>query len=305
MNTQPDWAAAVARERRHLFGVAYRMLGSASEAEDVLQEAWLRASVAEPRAIESERAFLTTIVVRLCLDAAKSARARREQYVGPWLPEPLLEDVAPSAAQADEALALRESVSMALLIALEALSPLERAAYLLREVFDYEFADIAAALSRSEAACRQLHHRARAHLTGDHRRFEPQDEEAQRIVTTFLGAIQRGEVGTVAAMLAADATATSDGGGRARAALNVIHGRDHVSRFVIGLAKKAAPDLIYELRRVNAAWALVVRRPERAGVPGGVFNVVLFVCRDGAIEAIYSVLNPEKLATFERAGGLG
>ncbi|MFO0551429.1 MAG: RNA polymerase sigma factor SigJ [Polyangiaceae bacterium] len=302
MSAQIDWAAAVARERRHLFGVAYRMLGSASEAEDVLQEAWLRASASEPRAIESERAFLTTIVVRLCLDAAKSARARREQYVGPWLPEPLFEE--PSAAQADETLALRESVSMALLVALEALSPLERAAYLLREVFDYEFADIAAALSRNEAACRQLHHRARAHLTGDQRRFEPQDEDAQRLVAAFLGAIQSGEVGAVAALLAADAISISDGGGKARAALNVVHGRDHVSRLVLGLSRKAAPDLVYELRRVNASWALVISKPARGDAPASIINVTLFVCRGGTIDTIYSVLNPEKLATVEHSAGL-
>src|SRR5262245_42683154 len=178
-----DWSSIFERERSALVGVAYRMLGRVSEAEDVVQEAWLRVRATRTsrggEEVKNARAYLTTVVVRLCLDVLKSARARREAYVGPWLPEPVLGAAGldagerGAAAPADERIGLRESSSMALLIVLETLSPLERAVFLLREVFDYEFTEISVALGRSEAACRQLFHRARTHVLERRPRFEP------------------------------------------------------------------------------------------------------------------------------------
>lgn len=267
-------------QRPLLFSIAYRMLGSAAEAEDVLQEAWLRWQEAAPEALDSDKAWLSTVVTRLCLDQLKSARARREAYVGPWLPEPV---------QLDEPVD-PESISLAFLVLLERLTPVERAVYLLREVFDYRFAEIAAIVGQSEVNCRQLHHRARAHVQAARPRFAPSRADHERLLTSFAQAVALGDLEGIKQLLAADATLYTDGGGKVQAARKPIHGADAVGRFCLGVAKKAAAGQIYELREVNGLPSLV-------GIVDGKVNVVLHIETDGTrIYAVYTVVNPEKLA---------
>lgn len=303
--------------RRHLSGLAYRMLGSISEAEDVVQDAFLRwaAEVTPARQgggfvdrggapIASPRAYLSRVVTRLCLDRLKSARARREQYVGTWLPEPLVsageDDVAPALAAAPartaspgrdqaSALALAEDLSMALMVTLETLSPLERAAFLLHDVFDMEFGEIAGVLDRSEAAVRQLAARARAHVKDGKPRYAP-TPEASRIAVAFHGAMLRGELATLTQLLAEDAVLYSDGGGKRRAALNPIYGRAKILRFFLGIAKKwGAPDPAqFQAVRINGMPGFLLHGPE------GVETMALEIC-DERVARIYAVRNPDKL----------
>lgn len=307
--------------RRHLTGLAYRMLGSVSEAEDVVQDAFLRwaAEVAPSGApgsaasgapggaafvdrggavIESPRAYLSRVVTRLCLDRLKSARARREQYVGTWLPDPLVssgqaEELRPAggAAGGDQAaaLALAEDLSVALLVTLETLSPLERAAFLLHDVFDMEFAEIAGVLERSEAAVRQLAARARAHVKDGKPRYTP-SPEAGRIAEAFHGAMRRGELATLTQLLAEDAVLYSDGGGKRRAALNPIFGRLKILRFFLGIARKwGVPDPSqFQAVLINGMPGFLMRGPE--GLETMAFEIV-----DGRVTTIYAVRNPDKL----------
>lgn len=270
--------------RARLFGLAYRMLGSAAEAEDVLQEAHVRWESAERSEIESPGAWLTTVVTRLCLDQLKSARARRETYVGPWLPEPV-----PTADAPLEPLDL-ESISFAFLLLLENLSPLERAVFVLKEVFDYSYAEIAGMLGREESACRQLGHRAKEHLRARRPRFAPSREQHEKLLGAFLGAVGQGDLAGLQRLLADDVVARSDGGGRVRAALNPLFGVDHVSRFFMGLARKGLPGFTFGIEEING-WPAVVTYHE-----GAVFNAMLIETDDEKIHAIHVVANPDKLA---------
>ena len=272
---------AFAAHRERLFALAYRMLGSAAEAEDVLQDAWLRWQGAQ--SIESPGAWLTTVTTRLCLDHLKSARVRREQYVGPWLPEPIATPVGDGVDP--------ETISIAFLLVLERLSPSERAVYLLHKVFDLDYPEIAATLGKSEAAVRQLFHRAGAHLAHGRPRYAPTQEEHLRLLTSFLVAVQSGEFASVQALLAEDARAVTDGGGHARAALNVVAGRERVAKLFLGLVKKgdAGADARPELREVNGWPALMLWQGER-------LHSVVTIETDGqTIYAVHVVVNPEKL----------
>jgi RNA polymerase sigma-70 factor (ECF subfamily) len=286
-----DRAALFASERAYLFSVAYRMLGSVAEAEDVLQEAFLRFAAADDGEVRSARAYLSTVVTRLCLDHLKSARVRREAYVGPWLPEPLLtsaEETPPPIPE--DRVGLAESASMAVMLLLESLSPLERAVFLLREVFEYEFADIADTLDTSEAACRQLLSRARQHVVERRPRYRPTRAQQMRVAQSFLDAAQRGDVAGLARVLVEDVTSTSDGGGKVSAARKVVRGRDAVSRLMAGAALKAGPGAVFEVSWLNEAPALIVRA-------GGVVAAALIIDTDGErVRALYWVNNPEKLA---------
>lgn len=266
--------------RSSMLAIAYRMLGSAAEAEDVVQEAWLRWQAAEREAVRSERAFLSTVVTRLCLDRLKSARANREQYVGPWLPEPIRTD-----SQVDP-----ESISLAFLVLLESLSPVERAVYLLHEVFGYSHAEVAEMVGKEEAACRQILHRAREHIHARRPRFAPSKQAHERLVTGFISACVSGDLDGLQRLLAEDVTSWSDGGGRVRgAALNAVRGANAVARLFLGLMKKAPPGVTPELAEVNGWPALVLR------LDGAVFDVMSFETDGERIHAIRSVLNPEKL----------
>ena len=274
-------------ERGHLFGVAYRMLGSASEAEDILQEAFVRFTE-QGAVVESARAFLTTIVVRLCLDHLKSARARRETYVGPWLPEPLLSNQEPAPGP-DARTELAESLSLAFLVLLERLSPLERAAFLLREVFDQPFAEVAAVLGTTEVATRQLVARARAHVDENRPRYRASEEQKHELLRAFLAACASADPTALGRVLAADVVARSDGGGKVHAAIKPVFGRDRVIRFLLGVLKKSPPTGLPELVRVNGEPGVVVRDAD--GAP----SVVTLSIVDGAISDVWIVVNPDKL----------
>lgn len=285
------------RHRRLLFSVAYQMLGSVADAEDAVQDAWLRWSAADRDDVAEPRAYLVRVVTRLALDRMDSARARRESYVGPWLPEPLLTGrdavaAAPAPADPTAAAELGEQVSMALLVVLETLSPAERAVFVLREVFGLTVAETAAALGRTEPAVRQMAHRAREHVQARRPRFDT-DPGAQRAVTErFLAACAGGDVEALLAALAPDAVLVSDGGGKAKAALRPITGADKVARFTIGVAAQgfALPGLRVEITEVNGAAAVV------AWADGEPLMSMSLVLTDGLVSQVLLVRNPDKLA---------
>lgn len=269
--------------RKYLIGVAYRMLGSVAEAQDAVQDAFLRWQAADRSQVTEPRAYLARTVARLCLDRLKSARAQRELYVGTWLPEPVVEDMAPAVHVADD-------ISVALLMTLERLSPLERAAFLLHDVFDMDYAAIAGTLERTEAACRQLATRAREHVRDERPRFEPGANAEARLVGAFAMAMVSGDVTGLAAILAEDAVFYSDGGGKRTAALNPIFGRDKIQRFFAGLLNKRKLPTAETARpvRINGLPGFVLTEPE------GLETIALEI--DGErIVAIYAIRNPDKL----------
>lgn len=282
------------RHRGHLTGLGYRMLGSLAEAEDLVQEAYLRWHAVDRSAVEDARAYLSRVMTRLCLDHLKSARVRREKYVGPWLPEPVLDD---ESLAADAASELADDLSVALLLTLERLSPLERAAFLLHDIFDMEFARVAEVLERSEAACRQLAARARAHVQDSGPRFAVSREDGTRLAQAFLTATRTGDARGLAELLAEDAVLHSDGGGRRPAALRPIEGREKIIRFFVGLAGKA--DLVgafaYTPSRINGLPGYIIAEPD-----GSVTTVALEL-RDGRVSSIYIVRNPDKLKHLSRS----
>ncbi|HEY5793568.1 MAG TPA: sigma-70 family RNA polymerase sigma factor [Bosea sp. (in: a-proteobacteria)] len=273
--------------RRHLTRLAYRMLGSISDAEDAVQDAWLRWREADPTAVDNPRAYLTRVVTRLCLDLMKSARRRRELYVGAWLPEPLVEALGASNPADDEL-----DAPIALMLALERLSPLERAAFLLHDIFDMEFAEIARMLDRSETACRQLASRARQHVKIDMpSRNRVSSEEGARYARAFFEAAHRTDASALQALLARDVVLHSDGGGKVPAAINPISGADKVARFFAGIAGKFLRDAQthYRPARINGL-------PGYVSLEGGeTLQATALDIRDGLIHAIYAVRNPDKL----------
>jgi RNA polymerase sigma-70 factor (ECF subfamily) len=274
-------------QRRALVGLAYRLLGSRAEAEDVVQDAYQRWHAIDHAAIEELRRYLSTIVTRLCLDRMKSAQAQREVYVGQWLPEPVVDE----AFDAHSAAGLAHDLSVALMTTLDRLSPLERAAFLLHDVFDFGFAEIAAILDRSEAACRQLAAPAREHIQSGQPRFPASREEGHRLAAAFHKPAESGDVQTLTQLLAADAVLYSDGSGKRPAALNPIYGADKILRFLAGLARKNLSLLEVQARpaTVNGLAGFVMREPD------GSMNTMAFEHRDGRIVAIYVVRNPDKL----------
>lgn len=277
----------LAPDRNRLLGLAYRMLGSRVEAEDVLQDAWLRFSAA--RDVCDRSALLTTIVSRLCLDRLRSAQARREAYVGPWLPEPISDA---DSLLPDAATELADDISFALLLALERLSPLERAAFLLHDVFDMRFAEVAETLERSEVACRQLASRARKAVRAERPVPRADAHSHQRLLSAFAVATASGDTAALTALLREDAVLLADGGGKVISALNPIRGADRVARFMIGVMRKRdtqAMDLRIEQRSINGAHGIVAWN-------GTQIVQILTILPDGdRIEAVYIVRNPDKL----------
>ncbi|GAB3311276.1 RNA polymerase sigma-70 factor [Geodermatophilus aquaeductus] len=291
-----DVLAAFDAHRRLLFTVAYRMLGSVADAEDVVQDAWLRWSTADRDDVVDPRAFLVRVTTRLALDRLDSARARRETYVGPWLPEPLLTGGAGD--PADDAV-LGDEVSLALLVVLETLSPAERAVFVLREVFGMPAGEVAAVLGRSEAAVRQLAHRAREHVAARRPRFDADPRAHREVTERFLAATMGGDVDALLAALAPGAVLVTDGGGRAKAALRPITGADKVARFLAAVAADGAslPGLRIGMAEVNglpgvAAWT-----------DAGPFVAVSLVVADGLVQQVFVVLNPDKLAGLRAGAG--
>ncbi|MDB4989776.1 MAG: polymerase sigma-70 factor [Myxococcaceae bacterium] len=271
--------------RRHLWAVAYRMLGAAADADDIVQEAYLRARATPPECVESPRAYLTTIVTRLCLDHWKSARVQRETYVGPWLPEPVF-----TPAACDETID-PASISLAFLVLLESLSPVERAAYLLREVFDYSHAEVARIVGRDEVSCRQLVHRARERVVAQRPRFAPTHEAHARLLFEFARACAQGDLAGLERLLAEDVRATSDGGGKVHAAQRPIVGANRVARLYLGIFKLAASSQpSVEIAQVNGLPALVVR------VLGTVKSIVDLETDGERILSVRAIVNPDKLA---------
>jgi RNA polymerase sigma-70 factor, ECF subfamily len=275
-----------------LFSIAYRMTGSASEAEDIVQDSYLRYHAADPGEIRSLKSYLSTIATRLALDHLKSARVQREQYIGPWLPEPIL--TGDSALAAIHDVEQRESITTAFLVLLETLSPHERAVFLLHEVFEYEHAEIAEMLGLSAANCRQLFHRAQTHLAERRRRFEPSRDVQQRLLARFLQACRQGDIAALTETLAEDVVSWSDGGGKVSAARQPVLGRDHVVRFVIGLLRKAPADVRVDVAEVNGIAAILLFTGAR------LWFVCSFEIVNGRIQTLHAVLNPDKLAFIRR-----
>jgi len=280
------------RHRAYLRGLAYRMTGSLADAEDVVQEAYLRWQNADTSSVQEPRAFLATLVTRLCLDHLKSARVRRETYVGPWLPEPVL-DVGDLTAEAVTELA--QDLSVALLLALERLLPVERAAFLLHDVFDYDHPEIAEMLGKSPAACRKLAERARVHVRESRVRTQPSEEECSRVLQAFLTAVTRGDASALGEMLVADAVLYSDGGGRVTAALKPILGRDKIIRFLLGVAAKAPAGISVKIAKVNGMPGLLLLEA------GNLIQTIAFEVQAHGVTAIYSVRNPDKLELSARS----
>ncbi|MBV1939202.1 RNA polymerase sigma-70 factor [Streptomyces sp. BV286] len=270
-----------------LFSVAYRILGSVTEAEDAVQETWLRfdGSATRPTSV---KAYLSTTVTRISIDVLRSARVRREQYVGPWFPEPLLTDPYQDPARAAE---LADSVSMAALLLLERLSPLERSVFVLREVFGFGFDEVAAAVGRSEAACRQLLVRARRHMQAGRPRFEADREERKELATRFFDALREGDVVGLRELLAADVSMAGDGGGKAPQLARAVVGAENVARLLASVfPRMAQADVTFEPREINGQPGAVFRDRDDK-----VLHILALDVLDGQIRTIRSVINPDKL----------
>ena len=283
-------------DRPLLFSIAYRMLGSASDAEDVLQDAWLRYSRADAHAIRSPKAFATTIVTRLCLDRLKSARATREEYVGPWLPEPVLtSDVESPATVVQRA----ESLTLAFLVLLEKLSPEERAVFLLKDIFEYDHAEVADMLGLTAENSRQLLHRAKSRLAGGRPRLTGTPGSRRAIAERFARAFASGDASELSALLAADVGVWSDGGGKVSAARRPVLGHDRVLQFLVGLHRTAGAtrnlrEVSLRVEEVNFEAALVVRVGQKLE------SIFVLSIDAEAVTGIRVVRNPDKLAHIER-----
>jgi len=271
-----------------LFSIAYRMLGSVADAEDMLQETFIRWQQPGDDNIRSPRAFLVTIISRLCVNQLQSARALREQYVGEWLPEPIMTDP-----ERDPLglIKIDESLSMAFLILLERLTPIERAVFLLREVFEYEYAEIASILGQSEPNCRQVLRRARQHVGAMRPRFKTSERKKKDLLERFLTATSSGDMKELVALLASDVVLQSDGGGKGIAVPNLIRGVDKVARGALGGLQKLLPkDLVFRLAHVNGEPGMV------GYLNGKPFSVLTIDADESQIRSIYIVTNPEKLS---------
>jgi RNA polymerase sigma-70 factor (TIGR02957 family) len=270
--------------RRMMFSIAYQMTGSVGDAEDIVQEAFLRASGQQP---QNPRAFLATVTTRLAIDYLRSARVRREAYVGTWLPEPILNDEAGPAEQAE----LSDSLSMAFLVLLESLTPAERAVFLLREVFGYGYEEIAEATGKSQANCRQIFARAKRQVEERKPRFEASRAEADELVRRFRDATL-GDFDALHGLLAPDVVFFGDSGGRGEAAMEPLHGRDVVLAFLVEIAQRSIlRGMTVDLTRVNGQPGLLVKDGA-----GDIVGVMAFEAFDGQLQAIHSVVNPDKLA---------
>jgi RNA polymerase sigma-70 factor (ECF subfamily) len=273
-----------------MFSIAYRMTGSVAEAEDLVQEAFFRLERARQSGVlvDSTKAYLAATTTRLAIDHLRSARVRRESYVGTWLPEPVVTDLHESPEQMAE---LSDSLSMAFLVLLESLSPVERAVFLLREVFDYSYEDIAQIIDKSEDNCRQIFRRARQHLDEHHTRFEASTERSETLLRSFLAAARAGDMDQLVDLLAADAVFYGDGGGKANAVRQPLYGADRVAAFLVALFKQVSRlGVTVELVLVNGGPGIITRDAE-----GKVISVLSLEVIDGVIQTLRGVVNPDKL----------
>lgn len=291
----PEVANEFEAYRALLFSIAYRMTGSAADAEDLVQDAYVRYASADRDVVRDVKAFLVTILTRLALDKLKSAQKQREEYIGPWLPEPVFTgiDGDPYARATRD-----EQIEMALLRTLERLSPQERAVLLLYEVLDHDHNEIAELLDISAGSSRQLLHRAKERIAAEKRRFTPPPDEQRRLIESFLSAVAAGNVDELREVLASDVIALGDGGGKAFAAKVPIVGFDMVTRFFFGLATKYTAGVSLNIEEVNGAPALVARTGD------AIVSIVTFLFDGGRIVEMNSVVNPDKLAFAQRQSGV-
>lgn len=280
----------VERLRPRLFGIAYRMLGSVHDAEDVVQDAMLRWHRADQPAVADAEAWLVSVVTRLSIDRLRHAAVERAAYPGPWLPEP----VADARYGAEHRAELASDLSMAFLVLLERLAPEERAAFLLREVFDAEYDDIARTLEKSPAAVRQTVHRARERVRAGHARFDVSRERKERFLERFLHALESDDREAMMAVLAADATWTADGGGKAAAARRVVRGANRITRMLLSIEAKYGRPFVYAIESVNGEPALV------SYLRGSVFAVTFCELDNDRVRALYRVMNPDKLGSLRQ-----
>ena len=292
-----DLAAAHDRLRPLMFSIAYRMLGSVSEAEDVVQEAFLRLhrNAQEGLEVANLEAYATTVTTRLAIDTLRSARVRREQYVGPWLPEPIVDDADPA-----RRIELDETVSTAFLVLLEALTPVERAVFVLREAIGYDYDEIAAVVGKSEANCRQILARARKRVDDGRPRFDASREHRDRLAGEFLAAVGGGDLAALERLLADDVVFVGDGGGRAPAIQKPLVGGVAVARFLLGLVRRGAGlGVRLELVAANGQPALLTRDAD-----GALLGVMTIDVEQGRIARLHNVLNPDKLGHLGLVGDL-
>ncbi len=286
--------------RTLLFSLAYRMLSTVSDAEDMVQETYLRWMQVDPTTVQSPKAYLCSVITRLCIDQLRSAKATRESYIGEWLPEPMLTDPNPDHNPTERA-ELAESLSMAFLQLMERLSPTERAAYLLHEVFDYGYDEIAEFLDSSEANCRQLVKRGKDHLAQTKTRFHASNnEERQRVLGQLMQACTTGDVHQIEQVLCADIVAYADGGGRRGAGLHPIVGATHVARLLIGLMGRAPEGYAMQMGQINGEPALIGTLKQQTEL----FNIMIFSVTENQVQNIYSLINPIKLRPIARQLGM-
>lgn len=275
--------------RPRLFGIAYRMLGIRADAEDIVQEAWLRWHATGHEEARIPEAWLTTVVTRLAIDRLRSARTEREHYFGPWLPEPLLDDE--STPSPEQALEEAGDISTAFLLMLERLGPEERAVFLLHQVFDFDYPEVAAMVGKTEAACRKIMQRARERVREGRPRFSVNRELHIELLGRFIQASRSGDRAAVRSLLTEDATYTGDGGGKAKTTVNVIYGAERIGRLIAGLQRKHGHTIQHEIVRVNGGYGLLT---SRLGQPDSITTIDI---EGGMIAALYVVRNPDKLST--------
>ncbi|NUL02483.1 RNA polymerase sigma factor SigJ [Streptomyces lunaelactis] len=275
-----------------LTGVAYRMLGRVADAEDVVQEAWLRWSAGERTDVLDPRGYLVRITTRLAVDRLRQIRSRREAYVGPWLPEPIATDFGDTVPDTAERAVLAESVTLAVLVVLEALSPLERAVFVLREAFGFPYGEIAATLDRSDAAVRQLAGRARRHVEERKPRYDVDPAQCRDLTERFMAAASGGDLDALLALLAPDVRLVGDSGGKAKAPLRVMESADKVGRFLFAVAQQPIQEMGFRFIEINGAPALLVLS---AGKPDSVFQLEVL---DGRVQCLYIIRNPDKLVSL-------
>lgn len=298
MPTHETQEAIFTRHRSRVFAVAYRLVGTVSDAEDVVQETWLRWNGTDTANVRSPEAWLVTTASRLGIDHLRRLRARRESYVGPWLPEPIVEPAnAEPVPTPEEQIALADEVSIALLHMLERLAPEERTAFLLHEAFDYDYADLATILGKSQAACRQIVSRARRRVSDERPRFEASPADHARLASAFADALMKEDPQALLASLGKEAVLYTDGGGRVTAALNPIYGADRIMRFFLGITRKFPEPYAVDAVRINGRAGFTLGRGKE------IASIVSFDIRDGLIANIYIMRNPDKIARAAQALG--
>ncbi|MDC1142494.1 RNA polymerase sigma factor SigJ [Planctomycetota bacterium] len=275
------------QERQYLFAIAYRMLGSATDADDMIQEAWLRWNKTLQPDVANPTAFLARTITRLCIDRLRELKRRREEYVGPWLAEPIAEDP-------PDRNELAESLSLAFVTLLERLTPVERAVFLLRQVFGYEYNEIADVVGKAEANCRKVFSRARDHLAGDTIRYETSPEAQRKMIESFMEAAGSGDASRLESILREDVEFWSDGGGKVLAAKVVVRGRAPVANFILGISRQQPDDLSIEFNAVNGQVGLLLRES------GKLTTVFVFQSIDGEAHRIHAIRNPDKLQRLSR-----